>query len=141
MEYVCDAPPHTWFRFLTEAEAAQEAKEMGHAVDKFFRDMRARAVKAYVPPKAVPYIEQSIGREDHIKSSMPLFLTLRDDTGAPQVTAMLPAGGRDDKTFRPIVVGRANADPYPAFAAAIRRLGEHYGISLPADRCYPYRRT
>jgi hypothetical protein len=53
---------------------------------------------------------------------------------------MLPPGGRDDRTFRPIIVGMANADPYVEHADAIRALGQHFGIALERARCYPYRR-
>ena len=71
---------------------------------------------------------------------MPLFLTLRDHEGEGLVTAMLPPGGVDDGSFQIIVVGRANADPYPDHGEAIRVLGEHYGLTLDRERCYPYRR-
>ena len=141
MEYVCDAAPFTWFRLTTEAEATQESKVMEHAVEKYFRQARDQATKAYVPPKTGLYIEQNIGLKDHIKRSMPLFLTLRDNTGKPLVTAMLPPRAREDKGFRPIIVGKGNGDPYGTFAPAIRKLGEHYKLSLDASRCYPYRRA
>jgi hypothetical protein len=36
MQYICDAPPKTWFRLETEAEAAAESKVMEHAVEKYF---------------------------------------------------------------------------------------------------------
>lgn len=48
--------------------------------------------------------------------------------------------GQDDRTFRPIIVGMANADPYVEHAEAIRALGQHFGIALERSRCYPYRR-
>lgn len=141
MEYVCDAPPHTWFRLMTEGEGAEESKIMDHAVEKYFRQARDQATKSYVPPKSGLYIEQNIGLKDHIKKSMPLFLTLRDKAGKPLVTAMLPPGGREDKSFRPIIVGKSNGDPYAEYAAAIRKLGEHYKLALDPSRCYPYRRA
>ena len=53
---------------------------------------------------------------------------------------MLPPSGRDDRSFRPIIVGPGNADPYPEQGDAIRALGQHYGITLERARCYPYRR-
>jgi hypothetical protein len=53
---------------------------------------------------------------------------------------MLPPGGRDDRSFRPIIVGPANADPYLEEGDAIRALGEHFGMKLERARCYPYRR-
>lgn len=140
MEYVCDAPPHTWFRIMTESEAAQESKAMDHAVEKYFRQMQERAAASYVPPRSGLYVEQSIGRKDHIKRTMPLFVTLRDKEGKALVTAMLPPGGRDADSFRPIVVGKSNADPYLEYADAIEALGTHYSLTLDPDRCYPYRR-
>jgi hypothetical protein len=140
MKYICDAPPNTWFRLETEAEAAAESTAMEHAVEKYFRQAREQAVAAYQPAKALSSIEQNIGLKDHIQRVMPLFLTLRDREGKPLVTAMLPPTGRDDRSFRPIVVGPKNADPYVAHADAIRKLGEHLGVSLDPDRCYPYRR-
>jgi hypothetical protein len=140
MEYVCDAPPHTWFRIMTDAEAAQESKAMDHAVEKYFRQMQERAAASYVPPRSGLYVEQSIGRKDHIKRTMPLFLTLRDKEGKALVTAMLPPGGRSDSSFRPIVVGKSNGDPYPDYADAIEKLAAHYGLPLEPERCFPYRR-
>jgi len=84
--------------------------------------------------------EQEIGLKAHIQREMPLFLTLRDDEGNPLVTAMLPPGGQDDRSFRPIIVGMANADPYVDHADAIKALGQHFGLALERGRCYPYRR-
>jgi hypothetical protein len=40
MQYVCDAPPNTWFRFETEAESALESRAMNHAVEKYFQQAR-----------------------------------------------------------------------------------------------------
>jgi hypothetical protein len=51
---------------------------------------------------------------------------------------MLPPGGRDRGGARIIVVGRANADPYPEHADAIAALGRHFKITLDRGRCYPY---
>ncbi len=140
MKYVCDAPPHTWFRLETEGEAAAESKLMEHAVEKYFRQAREAAVQAYQPPKELSTIEQNIGLKDHIQRVMPLFLTLRDRTGAPLVTAMLPPAGKDERAFRPIVVGPKNTDPYLAYSAQIQVLADHATISLDPTRCYPYRR-
>ena len=72
---------------------------------------------------------------------MPLFLTLRTAEGAALVTAMLPPGGRYDPAFRIIIVGPENQDPYPEHSEAIRKLGEHFGLSLERVRCYPYAGT
>ena len=140
MQYVCDAPPRTWFRIETEAEATLEARAMNHAVDKYFRQFQEQAVKSYVPPKSGLFIESSIGRKAHVQKVMPLFLTLRDNEGKALATAMLPAGGKDDKSFKPIIVGPANADPYPEHGDAIAKLGRHYGLTLDVARCFPYRR-
>ncbi|HEX3412425.1 MAG TPA: hypothetical protein VHT00_11945 [Stellaceae bacterium] len=140
MKYVCDAPGgKTWFRIETEAEAAVESEGMSHAVEKFFRKEEERAIQSFQPASKV-YFEQEIGLKAHVQREMPLFLTLRDDEGNPLVTAMLAPGGRDDRSFRPIIVGIANADPYVEQADAIRALGQHYGLSLERSRCYPYRR-
>ena len=140
MQFVCDASPKTWFRVETEAEATLEARAMNHAVDKYFKQAYEQAAKSYVPPKAGRFIESSIGRKAHTLKVMPLFLTLRDGEGKALVTAMLPPGGKDDKSFKPIFVGIANADPYPEHGDAIARLGKHFGMALDAARCFPYRR-
>ena len=137
MQYVCDAGPKTWFRLETEAEALRESREMDHAVEKYFRQSFADAEKAYVPPATLARFEQKIGLKDHIQRVMPLFLTLRDNTGTPLATAMLPPGGKDDKSFRPIIVGKSNGNPYPAHSDAIRKLGEHFKLSLESARCLP----
>jgi hypothetical protein len=140
MKYVCDAPGgNTWFRIETEAEAASESDAMRHAVEKFFRKEQEKAVQSFQPLSKINF-EQEIGLKAHIQREMPLFLTLRDDEGNPLVTAMLPPGGRDDRTFRPIIVGVSNADPYVDHADAIRALGQHCGLTLERGRCYPYRR-
>lgn len=140
MQFVCDAPPNTWFRIETLGEAALESQLMNHAVEKFFRQAHDQAAKSYVPPKSRHVFEQSIGLKPHIQKVMPLFLTLRNNEGKALVTAMLPPGGKEDKAFRPIIVGPGNADPYPSYSDAIKALGKHYGLTLDPARCFPYRR-
>jgi hypothetical protein len=123
----------------TDAEAAAESELMRHAVEKFFRKEQEKASQSFQPASKV-FFEQEIGLKAHIQREMPLFLTLRDDEGNPLVTAMLPPGGHDDRSFRPIIVGVANSDPYVEHADSIRALGQHYGLALDRGRCYPYRR-
>lgn len=140
MKYVCDAPDgKTWFRIETEAEATAESEGMRHAVEKFFRKEHEKAAHSFQPISNVNF-EQEIGLKAHIQQEMPVFLTLRDGEGNPLVTAMLPPRGRDDRTFRPIIVGMANSDPYLEHMDAIRALSRHYGMPLERARCYPYRR-
>ncbi len=71
---------------------------------------------------------------------MPLFATLRDQDGKAHVTAMLPPDGRSDTGARIIIVGAANADPYPAEGDAIKARGDHFGLMLEREHCYPYQR-
>src|SRR6266849_6317374 len=126
MKYVCDAPGEkTWFRIETEAEAASESDGMRHAVEKFFRKEQEKAIQTFEPPSTVSF-EQEIGLKAHIQREMPLFLTLRDDEGNPLVTAMLPPGAQDDRSFRSIIVGSGNGDPYGEHAEAIRALADHF---------------
>ena len=140
MEYICDAPNGlTWFRLMTEAEAVTESTEMRHAVEKHFRRERERAAESFRPATNV-FIEQEIGKEAHITRAMPLFLTLRDEDGKPHVTAMLPPGGKPCADAACIVVGIANADPYPHYADAITALADHFNLMLDRADCYPYRR-
>nr|WP_294519938.1 hypothetical protein [uncultured Rhodopila sp.] len=139
MEYVCDAPHNrTWFRLVTEGEAIAESMEMRHAVEKHYRRERERAAEAFHPNTSV-FIEQDINKEDHIRRSMPLFLTLRDEEGTALVTAMLPPRGRGSGGGC-IIVGPGNADPYPEHGDAIKALADHYRITLDRSSCYPYRR-
>jgi len=139
MRYVCDAPEgKTWFRLESEAEAEAESSQMRHAVEKYFRREQERAAQSF-RPKSTVFFEQEIGLRDHVQREMPLFLTLRDGDGVPLATAMVPPGGREDRSFRSIIVGPANADPYPLHGSAIRVLAEHFGIALDRARCYPYR--
>src|SRR5262245_8876904 len=140
MQYVCDAPPFTWFRIETEGEAALESRAMNHAVEKYFKQAQEQATQSYVPPKSARYVEQNIGLKGHVQKMMPRFLTLRDGEGNALVTAMLPPAGLDERTFRPIVVGHENTDPYPEYGEAIAQLGKHCKLSLDPSRCYPYRR-
>ncbi|MGO8918801.1 MAG: hypothetical protein ACLQJR_23110 [Stellaceae bacterium] len=140
MHYVCDAPEgKTWFRLETEAEAIDESQTMHHAVEKFFRQEKAKAVQSFAPPSR-NFIEQEIGLKAHVQRVMPLFVTLRDAEGKPLVTGMLPPGGQENHGFRPIIVGAANGDPYAEHGAAIRALAAHFGLDLDRARCYPYRR-
>ncbi len=140
MEYVCDAPgDRTWFRLVTEGEAAAESDSMRHAVEKHYRRERERAADSFRPVSNV-YIEQEIGKESYIQRTMPLFLTLKDENGGSLVTAMLPPGGRRDADFACIIVGPGNSDPYAEHGDAIRALGDHFGLRLERSRCYPYRR-
>src|ERR1700688_2566910 len=105
MKFVCDAPGgKTWLRLRTEAEAADESAIMRHAVEKHFRQAAEKAAKTFKSSSGVLF-EQEIGLKAHIQNQMPLFLTLRNDEGEALVTAMLPAGGKDDMTFRPVIVG------------------------------------
>ncbi len=140
MRFVVDAPNgKSWFRLETEAEAAQESQFMRHAVEKYFRLEREKAVQSF-QPASKSYIEQDIGLNAHIQRTMPLFLTLRDQDGNAHVTAMLPSGGKADVGARFIIVGPGNADPYPAEGDAIEALGDHFGLTLERERCYPYQR-
>ncbi len=140
MRYICDAPGgKTWFRIETEAEAIVESDVMRHAVEKFFRQERDKAAQSYRPPPGA-FIEQDIALNAHLQRVMPVFLTLRDGEGNALATAMLPPEGRDDRRFRPIIVGAANNDPYPEQGDAIRALGAHFHLPLERERCYPYRR-
>ena len=140
MQYVCDAPPNTWFRIESEGEAALESRAMNHAVERFFRQTLDEATQTYVPPKSARYVEQNIGLKAHTHRVMPRFFTLRDSEGKALVTAMLPPEGLDERSFRPIVVGFENTDPYPEYADAIAALGRHFSLELDPVRCYPYRR-
>jgi hypothetical protein len=140
MQYVCEAAQKTWFRMETEAEAIIESRDMNHAVEKYFRQAREQAAKSFVPPRSGRYIEQNIGLKAHIQRVMPMFLTLRDPEGKGLATAMLPPAGQDTRTFRPIIVGFGNSDPFPEHAEAIAKLGEHFSLTLDPARCYPYQR-
>ncbi len=141
MQYICDAPgSKTWFRIETEGEAVLESSAMGHAVEKHFKHAREQALASYVPPPGL-YVEQHIGLKSHLERAMPIFLTLRDEEGTGLATAMLPPPGRNDRGFRPIIVGPRNSDPYPQHGAAIAKLAEHFGLTLDRARCYPYWRT
>lgn len=140
MRYVVDAPNgKTWFRLETEAEAASESALMRHSVEKYFRIEREKAAQTYRPVSKT-FFEQEIGLNAHIQREMPLFLTLRDQEGDAHVTAMLPPGGKEMPSFRIIIVGPANADPYPTDGDAIKALGQHFGLALERERCFPYQR-
>jgi len=140
MRFVVDAPNgKSWFRLETESEAVQESQFMRHAVEKYFRLEREKAVQTF-QPASKSYIEQDIGLNAHIQLMMPFFLTLRDQDGNAHVTAMLPPGGKPDTGARCIIVGAGNADPYPAEGDAIKALGRHFGLTLERERCYPYQR-
>ncbi len=140
MRYICDGPgDKTWFRLETVAEAAAESQAMRHAVEKHFCREMEKATRSYQPGSKT-FIEQEIGLKAHIQRDMPLFLTLRNAEGTALVTAMLPPGGKEDASFRIIIVGPENADPYPDHAPAIEALGRHFGLSLERSRCFPYQR-
>jgi hypothetical protein len=139
MRYVCDAPGGaTWFRLETEAEADAEAALMRHAVDKHFRRYEAAARETYRAPAGAPGFEQSSGRKDHVAKAMPIFLTLRSADGDGLATAMLPPEGRNQVNFRMVIVGPENNDPYEDNEAAIEALGQHFGLTLDRESCFPY---
>ena len=140
MKYVCAAPTgRTWFRLEDESEAEAESRIMRHAVEKYFRKAEAEARASFVPA-STRYIEQEIGLRAHIQRQMPFFLTLRNAAGDALATAMLPPGGKPAPGFRTIIVGHGNADPYIGNKDAIEALGEHFGVLLSRDACYPYQR-
>jgi hypothetical protein len=124
----------------TEGEAIKESQLLNHAVEKHFRRALEEAEKSYVPPTSRWAFEEKIGLKAHVQKVMPIFVTLRDREGAGLATAMLPPAGKDEASFRPIVVGPANADPYPQHGEDIEALARHYGLRLDPARCYPYRR-
>lgn len=140
MQYVCEAPPYTWFRLETEAEAAQESSAMNHAVVKYFRHAHQEAAATYEPPKSAAVFEQNIGLKAHIARAMPIFLTLRDNEGNALVTAMLPPEGLDEDDMRPIIVAFENGDPYAEYDAPIAALAGHFDFELDRSRCFPYAR-
>jgi hypothetical protein len=137
---VCDAPGgKTWFRIETDAEAAAESQIMNHAVEKYFRREMEKAARSYRPTSA-SFIERDIGLAAHIKREMAIFLTLRDSEGNALATAMLPPRGESDASFRMIIVGPGNSDPYASQEEAIAALGKHVRLELPRERCFPYGR-
>jgi hypothetical protein len=138
MRFICDAPGRkSWFRIETEGEAALESGIMSHAVEKYFHQAWDAATSTYRSSSSV-FIERNIGLAAHVQRVMPMFLTLRDAEGNGLATAMLPPGGGNDPSFRIIIVGPQNQDPYPNQGDAIRALGEHFGLILDRHRCYPY---
>ena len=141
MQFVCDAPEgKTWFRMESEAEAARESEDMKHAVEKYFRREREKAAANYRPTSQL-YIERDIGLSAHLSREMSLFLTLRNREGNALVTAMLPPQGRNEPSFRIIIVGPANSDPYSSHAPAIEALAAHCGLTLDRESCFPYSRS
>jgi len=112
---------------------------MKHAVEKFFRREKDKALTSYRPTSSA-FIERDIGLKAHLDRATAMFLTLRDREGNPLATAMLPPGGHEDDSFRVIIVGPSNADPYPSQGDAIAALGKHFGLPLDRERCFPYSR-
>ncbi|MFV0298871.1 MAG: hypothetical protein ACK5JT_22440 [Hyphomicrobiaceae bacterium] len=140
MDYICDAPPHTWFRLVSHGEAIEESRLMQHAVERYFREAYEEVRASYAPPSGGRFIEQNIGLKDYIQRVMPMFLTLRDNEGKALATAMLPPRDRSVSGFRPIIVGPNNTDPYHEYGEQIAALSKHLGLPLEHQRCYPYQR-
>jgi hypothetical protein len=141
MKFICDAPGEkSWFRIETTDEAAAESAMMRHAVEKYFRAAILEATTSFRPASS-KYVEREIGLTAHLFTTMPLFLTLRDAEGTARATAMLPPNGQERAGFRPIIVGAANGDPYPAEADAIDALARHFNLALDRARCFPYRQS
>lgn len=141
MKFLCDAPnKKTWFRIETEMEAERESALMNHAVAKHFTRAHEAAARSFTPPPGPSdkSFERNIGLKAHIQRVMPLFLTLRDANGEGLATAMLPPGGAQDASFKIIIVGPGNADPYPDHADAIAALGLHFSLRLEREKCFPY---
>ena len=136
MQYVCDAEEYTWFRIETQGEATLESRVMSHTLENNFREVYEAAARLHTPSKSVRFVEQNIGLKAHIQRTMPMFMTLRAKDGTPLVTAILPPVGQDERSVRPLVIGSANTNPYAKHGAAIRKLGEHYGLGLDPTRSY-----
>ena len=138
MKFVCDAPGgRSWFRIETEAEAGEESALMRHSMERYFRAEMDKARQSFRPPSSV-FFEQEIGLKAHLQREMPLFVTLRDETGCPLVTAMLPQAGDISRAVRPAILGKGNTDPYMRYSDAIATLGRHLRLTLDRARCYPY---
>ena len=138
MRFVCDAPGGgSWFQIETQAEADAEAQLMGHRVDRHFAAAEREARESYRPGQG---IERDIGLKDHIRRTMPHFLTLRTGDGGAHVTAMLVLSKAQEGVFSAVIVGRRNSDPFELFEPEIEALGAHYGLTLNPERCYPYGR-
>jgi hypothetical protein len=138
MKFICDAPGgRAWFRIETEEEATQESAMMRHSIERYFRAEMDKARQNFRPPSSV-FFEQEIGLKAHLQREMPLFLTLRDDRGAPLVTAMLPQARAPERSVRSIVLAVGNTDPYMKYSDAIFALGRHLHLTLDRMRCYPY---
>jgi hypothetical protein len=138
MKYVCDAPrDRCWFRLETEDEAHDESVVMQHSMERQFRVASDKARQSFRPPSSV-FFEQEIGLKAHLQREMPLFLSLRDQAGASLVTALLPQASDAAHSVRPVILGRANTDPYMKFSDAILSLGRHLGQMLDRARCYPF---
>ncbi len=91
MRFVCDAAVgKAWFWIETEAEAARESELMRHAVEKHFRRAYEEASQCYRPVPG-PFVEQDIGREAHIRRTMPVFNT--PEKKATKATAIRCWGG------------------------------------------------
>jgi hypothetical protein len=110
---------------------------MNHAVEKYFLREAESARASYRPTSSVSF-ERDIGLKAHVERTMPLFLTLRDRAGDGLATAMLPPSGKEHPSFRIVIVGPSNRDPYPDQGDAIAALGSHFGLTLDRARCYPY---
>ena len=138
MKYVCDAPGGSiWLRIESEEEAAAESAQMQHSMERHFRAEMDRARQSFRPPSSV-FFEQEIGLKGHLQKEMALFLSLRDDSGTPRVTAMVPQTRDPQRQLRPIILGHANTDPYVKHADAIHALAKHLQLTLDRARCYPY---
>jgi hypothetical protein len=140
VKFICDAPSgKSWFWIETSAEAVSESRAMQHAVEKFFLVEEEKATRKFRSTET-GFVEQEIGLKAHLRSSMPMFMTLRDAEGRPLATAMLPPNGRESATFRPIIVGPGNSDPYMEHGRAIEVLGRRFVLALDRARCFPYAR-
>ena len=110
---------------------------MRHAVEKHFRQAQERARQSYVPG---PGLERDIGLKAHLTRTSPLFLTLRADDGEALATAMLPPQRQAGSQFPASSSSdRKTPTPMPSHADAIRLLGRHYDLNLPARPLLPLR--
>ena len=127
------------FGLETEGEATRESENMCHAVERYYRREREKAAQTFRPRSDGLLRAGDWSQGPHPARNAAIPDVARRERRGSRHRHAAPRG-REDRSFRTIIVGRDNGDPYLQYGDAIRALGRHFGTSLERARCYPYRR-
>ena len=125
MQYVCDAPGGKTCSGSRRSRGTPGIEMMRHVVEQSYRREQGEG-RPFRPRSNVFFEQGPSGAHPPGDASLPDPPRCRRQRPRDR---QLPPRGREDRSFRTIIVGREN-DPYLQCADAIKTLARHYGIAL-----------